>query len=79
MPLDSILAMGTLSGATALGQAAQIGTIAAGKNANLTLIPLSNDTDEDPHALLLHSDHPVIATIYRGQLAFIDRTSRLTP
>ncbi|NIL97705.1 MAG: amidohydrolase family protein, partial [Planctomycetales bacterium] len=66
LPRDQILNMGTLAGATALGQADRCGSLTPGKEANFAVVPLPDADPADPHELLLHSQHEVQATIFRG-------------
>jgi cytosine/adenosine deaminase-related metal-dependent hydrolase len=63
---DLVLRLGTLSAAKALGWEHEMGSIAAGKLANLAIVPLPDDTG-DPYDLLFDSPQRVTATIYRGQ------------
>lgn len=55
IPTESILAMITLWGASALGFEKELGTLEAGKLANLAVIPLENSHSQDPHSLVLDS------------------------
>jgi cytosine/adenosine deaminase-related metal-dependent hydrolase len=52
----TLLAMGTINGARGLGLDSQIGSIEAGKWADLAAIPLSDPTAEDPLADLLDGE-----------------------
>ena len=54
-PADA-LRLGTLAGAEALGRDHEFGSIAAGKRANLLVLPLPEHQAQDPHELLLLSD-----------------------
>lgn len=67
------LNLGTLAGARALGRDAEIGTLEAGKLANLTTVSLSAPAATDPHELLFDADLPVVATYYRGVPVTTDR------
>ena len=62
----TILELGTLGGARALGLEARIGALESGKQANLAVVALPSDTAEDPHELLLDTTAPVIATWIGG-------------
>ena len=64
----TVLQLGTLAGATALGIARRAGSITAGKDANLAVVPLPDTSVADPHELLLHSDLQVEYTISRGRI-----------
>ncbi|MEK6247410.1 MAG: amidohydrolase family protein [Planctomycetales bacterium] len=72
VPLDSILAMGTTNGAKALGRGHSIGSILPGYRADLALVRLPDEADTDPYELLLHREGPVVGTIFRGQISFVD-------
>jgi cytosine/adenosine deaminase-related metal-dependent hydrolase len=50
-----VLRMGTLAGATALGIEQDRGSLAAGKAAWLTIVPLPDGDARDPHELLFDS------------------------
>jgi aminodeoxyfutalosine deaminase len=62
----TILELGTLGGARALGLDSQIGSLEPGKTANLAVAPLP-DTPADPYELLLDSEAEVSATWIRGE------------
>ena len=62
----TILRLGTLGGAQALGLDRSVGTIEPGKLAHLTIVALA-DRDADPYDLLLDSDAPVIGRWWRGE------------
>jgi aminodeoxyfutalosine deaminase len=64
---DRLLAMATLSGAKALGRDHEVGTIAAGKLADLAVVRLPN-LEADPYELLFDPQSAVIATIRGGAL-----------
>ncbi|MDH3719683.1 MAG: amidohydrolase family protein [Planctomycetota bacterium] len=66
LPLDQILKMGTLAGATALGVDHRCGSLTPGKHAHFAVVSLPEIDAEDPHELLLHSDTPVQTTIFHG-------------
>jgi cytosine/adenosine deaminase-related metal-dependent hydrolase len=61
VPLADVLRMGTLNGALALGLEQDRGSLAAGKAAALTLVPLPNRDADDPHELLFESSGLVSA------------------
>jgi aminodeoxyfutalosine deaminase len=65
-----ILQLGTLEGAKALGRDGEIGSLQAGKLANLAVVPLPERESDDPHELLFDSDMPVGATWFRGKRVF---------
>ncbi len=62
----TILRLGTLGGAQALGLDRSVGTIEPGKLAHLTIVALE-DRDADPYDLLLDSDAPVTGRWWRGE------------
>src|SRR5205807_5346280 len=72
----TILHLGTLGGAKALGQADQVGTLAPGKLADLCAVELPSSDATDPHEVLLLSEGPVIATWKSGRLMFIGERLR---
>jgi len=55
---SDILRMATLNGAKALGWSTELGAIAPGKRAALTVVPLPDCDAADPHELLFDSDAP---------------------
>ena len=65
-PTD-VLRLGTLAGAQALGRDADLGTLAAGKLANLAIAELPPHDAADPHELLFDAALPVVATYFRGE------------
>jgi len=64
---ETVLHMGTIDAARALGMAPEIGTLEAGKAANLTVLALPDREADDPHDLLFDSNKPVVATWRRGR------------
>ncbi len=68
IPTETIIQMGTLNGARALGLADLIGSLNVGKLADLTVVGLPEANDDDPHALLLQSDLSNVATICHGSV-----------
>lgn len=64
------LELGTLRGARALGCQDDCGSLQPGKYAHLTIVTLPDHEARDPHALVLDSDKPVVATISRGSLLY---------
>jgi aminodeoxyfutalosine deaminase len=65
-PCAQLLRMVTLAGAEALGWADECGSLAAGKSADLVVVPLPDADAPDPHELLL-ADHPgERRTMFRG-------------
>jgi cytosine/adenosine deaminase-related metal-dependent hydrolase len=66
LPLDQLLKMGTLAGATALGFERRCGSLTPGKDANFAVVSLPEIHAQDPHELLLHSEEAVQTTIFHG-------------
>ncbi len=63
----TILELGTLAGAHALGREASIGTLQVGKWADLGAVCLPNDSRADPHELLVDGEGDVVGTWVRGE------------
>jgi len=66
---DTILRLGTLDGAAALGRAGEVGSLEPGKLADLAAVALPDRDADDAHELLFDSAGPVTATWHRGKLA----------
>jgi len=64
---ELLLTMATLFGAWALRSDHLTGSLKPGKSADLAIVGLPDRDDPDPYRLLLESDKPVIATVFRGQ------------
>ncbi len=64
---STVLRMGTLAGAIALGRDAELGTLEPGRQANLTIVPLPDRQDPDPHRLLFDQNAPACATWFGGR------------
>ena len=62
-----LLTMATLFGAWALRADHRTGSLKIGKSADLAVITLPDRDDPDPHRLLLESDGPITATLFRGE------------
>jgi cytosine/adenosine deaminase-related metal-dependent hydrolase len=69
----TILELGTLGGARALGVEALIGTLEPGKWANLAVVALPEESAADPHELLLDAAGAVVATWFRGNRAWPEK------
>ncbi len=67
-PGDTLLEMVTLAGAEALGWADEVGSLEAGKSADLVAVPLPDRDAADPHELLFAPDGPAGGrrTLFRG-------------
>jgi cytosine/adenosine deaminase-related metal-dependent hydrolase len=63
---ELLLTMATLFGAWALRAETTTGSIKPGKSADLAIVSLPDRDEQDPYALLLESDHPVISTVFEG-------------
>ena len=66
VPGEVLLRMATLSGAEALGWAAETGSLEAGKSADLVVVALMPGGDGDPYARWLDCDAPVHQVMCRG-------------
>ena len=67
----TIVELGTLGGARALGLDDRIGTLEAGKWANLTVVALPDAVAADPHELLLDAGGDAAAAWIRGVRALV--------
>ncbi|MDP7268594.1 MAG: amidohydrolase family protein [Pirellulales bacterium] len=67
IPGDSVLAMGTLAGAAAIGLSDRLGSIEPGKDASLAVVRLS-EKGANPYRLLFDGKSEVVATLFRGAL-----------
>ena len=65
---DELLKLGTINGARALHCAAEVGSITAGKRADLVVLPLSEAEVADPCAAVLDSDASPLAVYAAGEL-----------
>ncbi|HEX3315880.1 MAG TPA: amidohydrolase family protein [Gemmataceae bacterium] len=68
----TVLKMLTKFGAVALGREKECGTLAAGKEASLVVLPVPDIEVDDPHELLFMNDAAPSAVMYRGQWRFGD-------
>lgn len=66
-PAAAILRLGTENGARALGRDRETGSLAIGKLADLTVVPLPDADASDPHQLVFESNSPVVMTWRRGR------------
>jgi cytosine/adenosine deaminase-related metal-dependent hydrolase len=64
----TILELGTLGGARALGRDAELGTLQVGNLADLTAIRLPADPAADPHEMLIDGEGDVVGTWVGGNL-----------
>jgi aminodeoxyfutalosine deaminase len=64
---ELLLTMATLFGAWALRSDHLTGSLKPGKSADLAIVGLPDREDHDPYRLLLDSDEPVVATMFRGE------------
>jgi len=65
---ETIVRLGTLSGAEALGVEETCGSLVSGKLANLAIIALPESAAADPYDLLLGASLPCLATFLRGRV-----------
>ncbi|MCH7527534.1 MAG: amidohydrolase family protein, partial [Planctomycetes bacterium] len=63
----TLLEMATMRGAEALGLASVIGSVSAGKSADITVVPLDAGGPVDPIENLLASSLNPVATFVRGK------------
>jgi aminodeoxyfutalosine deaminase len=63
----TVLRLGTLGGAAALGLDERLGTIEPGKTASFAVVGLGDDTPTDPYELLFAPEARVVQTWIRGQ------------
>ncbi len=70
LPLATILQLGTLAGAKALGLR-NVGRLQPGVYADLAVVAIPDAATADPYDLLLTGDLPVVATWFRGQQVFV--------
>lgn len=66
---ERVVTLGTLQGARALGLEHVVGSLEAGKFANLITLPCESSADH-PFEALLHGEQSVTRTWIRGQLAY---------
>jgi cytosine/adenosine deaminase-related metal-dependent hydrolase len=64
---ELLLTMGTLFGAWALRADHITGSLKPGKSADLAIVALPDRDEADPYRLLLDSNRPVVATLFRGE------------
>jgi cytosine/adenosine deaminase-related metal-dependent hydrolase len=67
VPTETVLRMATLRGAQVLGWADETGSLAPGKSADLVVLPLPDEENADPYALVLQSSQKVRAVLCRGR------------
>jgi cytosine/adenosine deaminase-related metal-dependent hydrolase len=72
LPGETILRVGTLAGAQALGWAEECGGLEAGKSADFVVLPLEHQDMEDAHALLLGSEKNISRLWIRGTEVKLD-------
>lgn len=68
----TVLALGTIAAARALGRHDDAGSLEPGKPADLAVVRLPGRSAADPYDLLFDSELPVVATIVRGQLVWCE-------
>ncbi len=69
---EQLLAMATLGGASALGMASTIGSIASGKRADVIAVAIDQPDGVDPYASLVHqvSDESVMFSMVNGDIVY---------
>ncbi len=70
LPGATLLAMGTINGARALGWDERIGSLSPGKWADAVAVPLDADSPDDPIENVLRSNLAPTATIIGGHVAY---------
>jgi cytosine/adenosine deaminase-related metal-dependent hydrolase len=65
---ELLLTMATLFGAWALRAENTTGSLKPGKSADVAILALPDRDENDPHALILESDLPVLGTLFEGDL-----------
>jgi cytosine/adenosine deaminase-related metal-dependent hydrolase len=65
-PPETILRLGTLGGASALGMEHAVGSLEAGKYADLAVVSLPDRPADDPHELLFAPEARVVSTWFHG-------------
>jgi cytosine/adenosine deaminase-related metal-dependent hydrolase len=63
----TVLEMGTINGAKALGIANEVGSLDVGKFADLAIVNLPDSRSNDPLEALLDAESKVVSTYFRGQ------------
>ncbi|OHB85609.1 MAG: hypothetical protein A2V98_10340 [Planctomycetes bacterium RBG_16_64_12] len=64
---ETVLRLGTINGARALGRDHRLGSLEPGKYADLAVVALPDREAANPYELLFDSNLPVVATWYRGK------------
>jgi aminodeoxyfutalosine deaminase len=67
LPPETLLRLGTFNGARALGLDQNLGSLEPGKEANLAVVALPQESIDNPYASLLMHDTPVVAVWNRGE------------
>ncbi|MBI1347890.1 amidohydrolase family protein [bacterium] len=70
VPHHTLMKLGTINGARALGCGHHAGTLTAGKRADLAVISLSPSGCENPTYQLLNAGHEVVGTMLEGNWAW---------
>jgi cytosine/adenosine deaminase-related metal-dependent hydrolase len=67
LPGETVLQLGTLAAAEALGWQLHLGSLAQGKFADMVAVQLPDDATGDPHDLLLRNDLPIVGVWKAGE------------
>jgi cytosine/adenosine deaminase-related metal-dependent hydrolase len=67
VPTETVVRMATLRGAQVLGWAEETGSLTPGKSADLVVLPLPDEENPDPYAIILQSSQKVRAVLCRGR------------
>ncbi len=68
IPLSTVLELGTIRGAQALGRSESSGRLRAGAPADLCIVELPDHDAGDPHELVLCAEGPMSASYVRGRV-----------
>ena len=73
---ETVVRMGTLYGAEALGAERKLGSLPPGKNASFIVLPLPDSDAVDPHQLVLDSEHQVELFVLEGRPVYAHASMR---
>jgi cytosine/adenosine deaminase-related metal-dependent hydrolase len=71
---ETVLSLGTLHGARALGRDHEVGSLERNKLADLAIVALPDRDSSDPYELVFDSDLPVVGRCWRGEAGRFVRT-----
>jgi imidazolonepropionase-like amidohydrolase len=79
VPLETALRLGTLNGAKALGVDTELGSLKAGKQADLCVVGLPDGGGADPHEPLMFVGGGVLRVIKGGRFVDLDPLASENP